>query len=70
MNVSRRHLLGLLGGAGVAGAIGLTIPAMGRTDQTGKLLRSRLRLPAPFQVPLTVPPVLTRDHHPAHGDVD
>jgi spore coat protein A, manganese oxidase len=70
VNLSRRRLLGLLGGAGAASAIGLTIPALGRAGQTGKLLRSNVPLPPPFQVPLTIPPTLTAGRHPAHGDAD
>jgi spore coat protein A len=68
--VSRRRLLGLIGGAGVAATVGVTLPTLARPDQTGKLLPSRLPLPAPFQVPLPVPPVLVPGRHPDHGDAD
>jgi spore coat protein A len=68
--VSRRRLLGLAGGAAAATALGLTLPTLSRPDQTGRLLPSRLPLPAPFQVPLPVPPVLTAGHDPGYPDAD
>jgi spore coat protein A len=52
-------LLGLLGGAGAAAAVGAGVPWLAAPAQTGRLLRSELPLPAPFTVPLPIPPVLT-----------
>ncbi|CAM01137.1 spore coat protein A [Saccharopolyspora erythraea NRRL 2338] len=55
----RRRFLGLAGGAGVVLAAGLGYPQL-LTPPTsaGTLVRSGLRLPAPFQVPLSIPRVL------------
>lgn len=54
--LSRRGLFGLAGGvAAVAGLAGCGMDL--RSGQTGELLRSATPLPAPFQVPLPIPPV-------------
>ncbi len=55
---SRRGFLGLLGGMGVAAAIGVELPRLVAPSQPGQLLRSQILLPRPFQVPLPIPPVL------------
>jgi spore coat protein A len=68
--LSRRGVLGLIGGAAAATAVGFTVPTLIRQDQTGKLLRSGLPLPAPFQVPLPIPPVLTAARNPDFPDAD
>ena len=68
--MSRRRLLGLAGGAGVAAAIGFAVPTLSRQDQTGKVLPSQLPLPRPFQVPLPVPPLLTAGRDPAFPGAD
>ena len=58
MSVSRRRFLGLAGGAGLVGAsASLGFVRLGPAPQTGTLLRSRVPLPAPFGVPLPIPPV-------------
>ena len=62
--LSRRRVLGLIGVAGAAAGVGLSLPALSRQAQTGKLLPSRLPLPKPFQVPLPIPPVLIPGRHP------
>jgi spore coat protein A len=55
--VNRRHVLGTLGlsalGLTSFGGLVLTSPR----GQTGELLRSRVRLPRPYTVPLPIPPV-------------
>lgn len=56
--LSRRGFLSLVGGAGIATAVGIGAPRLVAPAQTGRLLRSRLPLPRPFQVPLPIPPVL------------
>ncbi|MEV7237608.1 multicopper oxidase domain-containing protein [Streptomyces sp. NPDC051020] len=61
--IPRRRLLGALGGAAALAAVGTQIPRLAAAVQTGELLRSLLPLPAPYRVPLPVPPVLT-----AHQD--
>jgi FtsP/CotA-like multicopper oxidase with cupredoxin domain len=53
--VRRRSFLGLLGAAALAGC-GVGCGA-GTAGQTGERLVSGVRLPAPFRVPLPVPPV-------------
>jgi spore coat protein A len=65
--MNRRRVLGLAGGVGAAAAAGVSVPWLASPAETGRLLRSELPLPAPFQVPLRVPRVLqpTRD-----GDTD
>ncbi|MEU0835954.1 multicopper oxidase family protein [Streptomyces sp. NPDC005969] len=57
--IPRRRLLGALGGAAALAAVGTQIPRLAAAVQTGELLRSLLPLPAPYRVPLPVPPVLT-----------
>jgi spore coat protein A len=49
----RRSFLGLLGGV----AAGAALAGCGSAGQTGEQLTSGARLPAPFRVPLPVPPV-------------
>jgi spore coat protein A, manganese oxidase len=55
--VKRRHVLGALGisalGAANLGGLALAIPR----GQTGELVRSQVRVPRPYTVPLPVPPV-------------
>ncbi|GIH15972.1 multicopper oxidase family protein [Rugosimonospora africana] len=68
--LSRRRLLGLAGGAGIAAAVGFTVPILSRQDQTGKLLPSQIPLPRPFQVPLPVPPMLAPGRHPDFPGAD
>ncbi|WP_026818969.1 multicopper oxidase domain-containing protein [Arthrobacter castelli] len=55
MTLSRRHFLGLSGGAAIGATLGGCALASG--SATGNLLRSSLRLPGPFTVPLPVPAV-------------
>jgi spore coat protein A len=57
--LSRRRMLGLVGGVGAAAAVGATVPWLASSAETGRLLRSELPLPEPFRVPLRIPPVLT-----------
>jgi spore coat protein A, manganese oxidase len=58
MEISRREFLKL----GLAGGVALALPfgtsACSGEGSTGTLLPSRAKLPAPFRVPLPVPPVL------------
>jgi spore coat protein A len=68
--LSRRRMLGLLGGAGAAAATGFALPGLVRQYQTGKLLASQIPLPRPFQVPLPVPPVLVPGRHPDYPGAD
>jgi FtsP/CotA-like multicopper oxidase with cupredoxin domain len=68
--MSRRRFLRLVGGTGAA-TVGLAagLPWLAAPAQLGGLVRSELPLPAPFQLPLPVPPVLipytdaTTDHY-------
>ncbi|NIK56647.1 multicopper oxidase domain-containing protein [Kribbella shirazensis] len=56
MKMSRRGFLAVAGGTGAA----LTLTSCGqeaRPSQAGELLRSKAKLPDPFQVPLPIPPV-------------
>ncbi|HET6741717.1 MAG TPA: multicopper oxidase domain-containing protein [Kribbella sp.] len=56
MKMSRRGFLAVAGGTGAA----LTLTSCGQEAQpaqAGELLRSKTKLPAPFQVPLPIPPV-------------
>ena len=55
MTLSRRGFLGLLGG--VAAGAALSGCGLGSAGQTGEQLISARPLPAPFRVPLPVPPV-------------
>ncbi len=55
--VSRRGVLGLLAGAGAAVTIGAAGYAQLAAPAAGRLLRSAAELPAPFRVPLPLPPV-------------
>ena len=60
MSISRREFLKM----GLAGGLALTIPfgasacSSSGSGSTGTLLQSKAKLPAPFRVPLPVPPVL------------
>ncbi len=54
--LSRRRFLGLLGAGAVAG-IGAVACGGATTERSGVLLKSRLRLPQPFAVPLPIPDV-------------
>jgi spore coat protein A len=56
--LSRRGFLRLLGGAGAAVTVGAGVPWLAGPVEIGRLLRSELPLPAPFTVPLPIPPVL------------
>jgi spore coat protein A len=58
--LSRRQILGIGGSLGVIAAAGLsTAAALGnRSLATGAELVSAIPLPAPFHVPLPIPPVL------------
>jgi FtsP/CotA-like multicopper oxidase with cupredoxin domain len=51
--VNRRGFLGLLSGV----AAGMALTGCGLTGQTGEQLASTARLPAPFRVPLPIPPL-------------
>ncbi|GAA2794947.1 multicopper oxidase domain-containing protein [Kribbella solani] len=56
MKMSRRGFLAVAGGTGAA----LTLTSCGQEAnpaQAGELLRSKAKLPEPFQVPLPIPPV-------------
>ncbi|MGH3995705.1 MAG: multicopper oxidase domain-containing protein, partial [Pseudonocardiaceae bacterium] len=53
--LSRRGLFGVAGG--IAAIAGLAGCGIGLAGQTGELLRSRAPRPAPFRVPLPIPPV-------------
>jgi spore coat protein A len=68
--LSRRCLLGLAGGAGMATAVGFAVPILSRQDQTGKLLTSQIPLPRPFQIPLPIPPLLAPARHPDFPGAD
>ncbi|MFF4427432.1 multicopper oxidase family protein [Streptomyces sp. NPDC001549] len=54
--LSRRALLGLVGGAGAALTLGVAGYARLAGASTGRLLTSAARLPEPFTLPLPVPP--------------
>ena len=55
----RRRLLALSAGAGLVLGTGLGAPQLlSGAPRTGELVRSRLPLPQPFQVPLPIPPTL------------
>jgi spore coat protein A len=60
MKVSRKEFLrlGLVGGAMLAVPFGTSKCSSRSVDLTGHLLRSKVRLPEPFQVPLPIPPVM------------
>ena len=57
--LSRRGFLGVLGGTGAALGLAAGIPWLAAPAEIGGLVRSELPLPAPFLVPLPIPPVLT-----------
>jgi len=68
VNLSRRRLLGLIGGAGAAAIVGVPLlSGLRGATSTGELLRSRIALPDPFKLPFRIPPVLapTRSTHDA-----
>ena len=58
MAVTRRRLLGIAAGTGTAAAIGLAVPWLISSAETGRLLPSEVPLPDPFRMPLPIPPVL------------
>ena len=64
MRLSRRGLLAATGGAVVLTACGQEA----KPAQAGELLRSKAKLPAPFQVPLPVPPVKKPTRSDAKAD--
>jgi spore coat protein A, manganese oxidase len=68
MRLSRRGFLGALGvsALGVTSIGSLVLP--GSADQTAELLRSTVKLPEPFTVPLPVPPVAKPVRTDAAGD--
>jgi FtsP/CotA-like multicopper oxidase with cupredoxin domain len=69
--LDRRGFLGLAavtGGAGALTAGAFTLPALVRPGQPGALLRSRRPLPAPYRVPLPIPPVLPPTRRDATTD--
>ncbi|NUR97598.1 MAG: multicopper oxidase domain-containing protein [Kribbellaceae bacterium] len=55
MNLSRRGFLTVAGGTGAALAL-TSCGQEAKPAQAGELLRSKAKLPAPFQVPLPIPP--------------
>lgn len=59
MRLGRRGFLGLGAAAAVAAGLAFTErDALVSSPEAGRLLRSRRPLPAPYQVPLPIPPVL------------
>ncbi|MFG1710416.1 multicopper oxidase domain-containing protein [Nonomuraea sp. M3C6] len=62
MKITRRAFLG------VAGLSALGAGSFGVNEQTGALLRSRVRLPQRFDVPLPVPPIARPVRSDAAGD--
>jgi spore coat protein A, manganese oxidase len=60
MRISRREFLrmGLAGGLALAIPFGASACSSSGSGSTGTLLQSKAKLPAPFRVPLPVPPVL------------
>src|SRR5919107_5368590 len=60
MSISRREFLkmGLAGGLALAIPFGASACSSSGAGSTGTLLQSKAKLPAPFRVPLPVPPVL------------
>jgi spore coat protein A len=60
--------LGLAGGVALALPFGASACSGSGEGSTGKLLRSRVRLPRPFTVPLPVPDVLEPVRSDANGD--
>ncbi|MEU8227943.1 multicopper oxidase domain-containing protein [Kribbella sp. NPDC048915] len=64
MRLSRRGLLAATGGALVLTACGQEA----RPAQSGELLRSKAKLPEPFQVPLPIPPVKKPIRSDANAD--
>lgn len=67
--LSRRGFLGLIAGVGAAAGVGVPLlSGVAGAASTGALLTSRLPLPRPFTVPLTLPPVLRPMRSDAEGD--
>jgi spore coat protein A len=57
--ITRRSVLGVLAGAAVGNVVGVPLlTGLRGSTSTGTLLRSRLRLPQPFTLPLAIPAVL------------
>ena len=80
MALTRRRFLGVTAGTGAAAAIGLSVPWLSSSAETGRLLHSQIPLPEPFMTPLPIPPVLTPrneggidryeiDHRPAEVEL-
>jgi len=69
MSLSRRALLGIIGGTAAATVVGVPlIHGVRGSSSTGELLPSRRPLPPPFKRPLTVPPVLQPTRTEATAD--
>lgn len=64
---SRRRMLAYLGGAA---ALGVGLPTLSGTAETGTLIPSRLLLPAPFRTALPIPRILLPGSHPDHPGAD
>src|SRR5262245_35282082 len=65
--LSRRRVLGIGAAAGAVAVVGGALPWLASRDEIGRQQRSDIPLPAPFQLPLPIPPVL---QPAADGDVD
>ncbi len=67
--LSRRQFLRIAAATGAGAGIGVPLlSGISGSSSTGVVLTSRLRLPAPFQVPLSIPPVLSPTRSDATGD--
>jgi spore coat protein A len=67
MKMSRRGFLAVAGGTGAAIAL-TNCGQEAKPSQAGELLRSKAKLPAPFQVPLPIPPVKKPNRSDAKAD--
>ncbi|WP_212755355.1 multicopper oxidase family protein [Flexivirga aerilata] len=56
-HMSRRMFVGGVVGAGLTVGAGVGLPAVIGSGSTGHLVRSQLKLPAPYKLPLPIPPV-------------